>query len=155
MKHVRRVILTCAAAALLATAATPLQADETAQPAGTLQPQDSVQMAEAQKNQKTTTAPAKTTRPNRLAEFRITARDGEITPGTLQLRKGDRVRLTFVSKDSTYGVKIKQFGVSEKVKPGNPVTVEFVASEAGEFDMRCSKYWGFKHWSTNGKIVVR
>lgn len=140
MKAMRRVILASAAAALLLVSGSPLVAGDSGKPGP---------------SKKASPVAAKATAPNRLAEFRITARDGAITPGTLHIKKGDRVRLTFVSKDSTYGVKIKAFGVSEKVKPGNPVTVEFVASETGEFPLRCSKFWGFKHWSTNGKIVVR
>lgn len=140
MKGMRRVLLASAAAALLLVSGSSLMAGESGKPGP---------------SRKASPVAAKATAPNRLAEFRITARDGKITPGTLHVKKGDRVRLTFVSKDSTYGVKIKQFGISEKVKQGNPVTVEFVANETGEFDMRCTKFWGFKHWSENGKIVVR
>ena len=139
MNFARRVILVSAAAALLLVSG-PLLAGDQGKPGP---------------SSKASPMAAKSTSPNRLAEFRITARDGAITPGTLQIKKGDRVRLTFVSKDSTYGVKIKSFGISEKVKPGNPVTVEFVANETGEFPLRCTKFWGVKHWSTNGRIVVR
>ncbi len=140
MNEIRRVFLATTAAALLLASGSPLRAGDSGKPGP---------------SKKASPVAAKATAPNRLAEFRITARDGNITPGTLHVKKGDRVKLTFVSKDSTYGVKIKQFGVSEKVKPGNPVTVEFEANETGEFPLRCSKFWGFKHWSTNGKIVVR
>jgi heme/copper-type cytochrome/quinol oxidase subunit 2 len=139
MKMVRRLFLASAAVAVLLAGSPVLAGDS-----GKKGP-----------SSKSSPVAVKATAPNRLAEFRITARDGDITPGTLQVKKGDRVRLTFVSKDKTYGVKIKQFGVAEKVKPGNPITVEFVANETGEFPLRCTKYWGFKHWTSNGKIVVR
>lgn len=141
MFKVRRVVLASFAAALLIAAGSSVRAGEGGKP---------------RPSSKASPQAAKATAPNKLAEFRVTARDGNITPGTLKVKKGDRVRITFVSKDdATYGVKIKQFGISEKVKPGNPVTVEFVASEAGEFELRCTKFWGVHHWGENGKIVVQ
>lgn len=100
-------------------------------------------------------AAARASAPNRLREFRITARDGEITPARIKVQKGDRVRITFVSKDSTYGVRIKKYGIKRKLKEGMPVTIEFDATETGDFPMRCSKPWGFKRWSENGMIRVR
>jgi len=98
---------------------------------------------------------ARASAPNRLREFRISARDGEITPAKIKVHKGDRVRITFVSKDSTYGVNIKKYGIKRKLKEGVPVTIEFDATETGDFPMRCSKSWGFKRWKENGTIRVR
>lgn len=104
---------------------------------------------------KKTIAAARASAPRGIRQFRITARDGEITPAKIKVRKGDRVRITFVSKDSTYGVKIKKYGIKRKLKAGVPVTIEFDATEAGDFPMRCSKSWGFKRWKKNGMIRVR
>ncbi len=139
MKGMRRVLVASAAVALLACSL-PLVAGDSGKPGP---------------SSKASPVAAKAAQRGRMAEFRITAMDGKITPDTLRVKKGDRVRLTVVSKDATYGVKIKAFGLSGKVKKGSHVTLEFVASDIGEFPLRCTKFWGFKHWSTNGKIVVR
>jgi heme/copper-type cytochrome/quinol oxidase subunit 2 len=84
----------------------------------------------------------------------IVAVEGKITPDVIRVRRGDLVRLTFLSKDGTYGVYIPVLKLKGKATPERPVTFEFAASSEGEYEMRCTKYWGFKHWSENGKIVV-
>ena len=93
-------------------------------------------------------AAAQSMRP--VFDFRL---DGfHVTPAIV--RRGDLVRLTFLSKDATYGVYIPVLKLKGKATPDRPVTFEFAASSEGEYEMRCTKYWGFKHWSENGKIVV-
>jgi heme/copper-type cytochrome/quinol oxidase subunit 2 len=84
----------------------------------------------------------------------IVAVEGTITPDVVRVRRGDLVRLTFLAKDGTYGVYIPVLKLKGKATPERPVTFEFAASSEGEYEMRCTKYWGFKHWSENGKIVV-
>ena len=84
----------------------------------------------------------------------IVAVEGTITPDVIRVRRGDLVRLTFLAKDGTYGVYIPVLKLKGKATPERPVTFEFAASSEGEYEMRCTKYWGFKHWSENGKIVV-
>ncbi|MEE9217672.1 MAG: cupredoxin domain-containing protein [Acidobacteriota bacterium] len=140
MNGVRGVLLALTAAAVLLVTGPVLEAGD----AGQRGPSSNASPVAARK-----------TAPNRLRDFLVTAREGEITPATIKVRRGDRVRITFVSKDSTYGVKIKQYSIKRKVKPGEPVTVEFIAEKKGTFPLRCSKLWGFKRWKENGKIVVR
>ena len=84
----------------------------------------------------------------------IVAVEGKITPDVVRVHRGDLVRLTFLPKDGTYGVYIPVLKLKGKATPDRPVTLEFAASSEGEYEMRCTKYWGFKHWSENGKIVV-
>jgi cytochrome c oxidase subunit 2 len=141
MKNLRLVLLACTVVAVFASGGSTLYA-------GVSKEQD-------RGERKKTIAAARASAPNPLREFRVTARDGEITPAKIKVRKGDRVRITFVSKDSTYGLKIKKYGVKRKVKAGQPVTIEFDATEEGEFPLRCSKVWGFKRWKKNGLIQVR
>ena len=140
MKNLHLMLLACAMTVLM-TGGAALHAE--------------VAKGQSKGENKKTIAAASASAPNKLREFRITAREGEITPAKIKVRKGDRVRITFVSKDSSYGVKIGKFGVKRTVKEGEPVTVEFIATEKGEFPMRCSKIWGFSHWKKNGLIVVR
>jgi cytochrome c oxidase subunit 2 len=97
---------------------------------------------------------AKSVAPGQMKKFHVTASEGKIAPNTLRVKKGERVRITFVSRDATYGIKIKEFDVKAKVAPDRPAVVEFVPTESGTFPFRCSRFWGFKHWSTNGTLVV-
>ena len=84
----------------------------------------------------------------------IVAVEGKLTPDVVRVRRGDLVRLTFLPKDGTYSVYIPVLKLKGKATPERPVTFEFAASSEGEYEMRCTKSWGFKHWSENGKIVV-
>jgi len=100
------------------------------------------------------TVAAKTVAPGQVKKFHVTAYDGKIAPSTLRVQKGDRVQITFVSKDGTYGIKFPDFDVTEKVSHEKPAVVEFTPNHAGTFEFRCSKSWSFKHWTQNGTLVV-
>jgi heme/copper-type cytochrome/quinol oxidase subunit 2 len=91
---------------------------------------------------------------SRFHKITIIAVEGKIDPDVVRVRRGDLVRLTFLPKDGTYGVSIPVLNLKGKATPDRPVTFEFAASSQGEYEMRCTKYWGFKHFSENGKIVV-
>ena len=99
--------------------------------------------------------PASLTRPaSKIRNITVVAIEGKISPDIIRVRRGDLVRLTFMAKDGTYGVKIPALNVKGKATPEHPVSVEFAATSEGEYEMRCTKFWGIKHWSENGKIVV-
>jgi heme/copper-type cytochrome/quinol oxidase subunit 2 len=99
--------------------------------------------------------PASLTRPaSKVRDITVVAIEGKISPDVIKVRRGDLVRLTFVAKDGTYGVRIPALNVKGKATPDHPVSVEFAASSEGEYEMRCTKFWSVKHWSENGKIVV-
>jgi heme/copper-type cytochrome/quinol oxidase subunit 2 len=91
---------------------------------------------------------------SKIRNFTIVAIEGKISPDVIRVRRGDLVRLTFKAKDGTYGVKIPALKVKGKATPERPVYVEFAATSEGEYEMRCTKFWGVKHWSENGKIIV-
>lgn len=97
---------------------------------------------------------AKSVAPGDMKKFHVTAFENKIAPDTLRVKKGEKVRITFVSRDGNYGIKFKDFEISEKVTPEKPAVVEFTPSEKGSFEFRCTKTWGFKHWSKNGTLVV-
>ncbi|HKN47982.1 MAG TPA: cupredoxin domain-containing protein [Candidatus Polarisedimenticolia bacterium] len=95
---------------------------------------------------------AKAVSPEDVKRFHVTANDGDIAPNTLHVKRGERVRITFVSKDGNYGIKFKDFDISNKVAPGKPAVVELVAKQKGTYEFRCSKTWGIHH--NNGTLVV-
>jgi len=97
---------------------------------------------------------AKSVAPGQVKKFHVTAYDGKIAPSTLRVQRGDKVQITFVSKDSTYSIKFPDFEVSDKVSPEKPAVVELNPTTAGTFEFRCSKSVSFKHWSKNGTLVV-
>jgi heme/copper-type cytochrome/quinol oxidase subunit 2 len=102
-----------------------------------------------------TQVPANAGRPlKKYRDITVVAIEGKMNPDVVRVRRGDLVRLTFVAKDGTYGVKIAALKIKGKATPEHPVSVEFAATSEGEYEVRCTKFWGVKHWSENGKIVV-
>jgi len=91
---------------------------------------------------------------SRIRDITVVAVEGKISPDIVRVHRGDLVRLTFKAKDGTYGVSIPSLKIKGKATPERPVYVEFAATSEGEYVMRCTKFWGFRHWSENGKIVV-
>jgi cytochrome c oxidase subunit 2 len=87
-------------------------------------------------------------------EFKMTAKKYEFDPGTIMVKKGERVKLVITALDKDHGFKIKEFGIEEVLKKGVPTTVEFTADKAGEFPFVCSKFCGFGHGKMKGKLII-
>jgi len=100
------------------------------------------------------TVPARSVAPGQVKKFHVTAFEGKIAPSTLRVQKGDRVQITFISKDGTYSIKFPNFEISEKVSEEKPAVVEFTPTQEGTFEFRCSKSVSFKRWTKNGTLVV-
>jgi cytochrome c oxidase subunit 2 len=76
-------------------------------------------------------------------------------PSRIEVTEGERVKLLVKSGDGVHGVEIKKFKVNKKVpRGGDPITIEFVASAAGEFPILCSEYCGDGHEDMKGMLVV-
>ena len=85
----------------------------------------------------------------------VTVKRFGFEPSRIEVTEGERVRLVVSSGDGVHGVEIKKFRVTKKVpRGGDPVTIEFVASAAGEFPILCSEYCGEGHEEMKGMLVV-
>jgi cytochrome c oxidase subunit 2 len=90
-----------------------------------------------------------------LKTFTITATKYKFDPARIEVTAGDTVRLILKSADVTHGFAIREFGVKAKLpKDGTPVTVEFLADQAGTFNFTCSVYCGSGHRGMKGQLVV-
>lgn len=97
-------------------------------------------------------------RPSESEEARtieVVAKRFDFEPSRIEVTQGERVKLVVKSADGVHGVAIKKFKVSKRVpRGGDPVTIEFVASAAGEFPILCSEYCGDGHEDMKGLLVV-
>jgi cytochrome c oxidase subunit 2 len=76
-------------------------------------------------------------------------------PSRIEVTEGERVRLVIKSGDGVHGIEIKKFKVNKKVpRGGEAVTIEFVASAAGQYPILCSEYCGDGHEDMKGMLVV-
>lgn len=94
-----------------------------------------------------------------IREFKLAAKNWDFTPNTLEVVKGDRVKITITSLDdgagSGHGFALPDFGINKAFKKGETVEVEFVADKAGEFRFFCSVFCGSGHGTMAGKLVVK
>ena len=85
----------------------------------------------------------------------VVASQFQFEPATITVAQGDSVRLRLHSADRTHGLAIKPFRVNALIpKTGEAVTVEFVADQAGAFDITCSEHCGSGHAGMKGRLVV-
>jgi heme/copper-type cytochrome/quinol oxidase subunit 2 len=97
---------------------------------------------------------ARVAEPN-LRSYHVTASEGGIIPGHIRVRKGEKVRITFTSKDDKYSIKFKDFGVKQTLTPEAPVTIEIAPSRPGSYEFKCTRVWGVKRFAgSNGTLVV-
>ena len=85
----------------------------------------------------------------------VVAKRFSFEPARIEVTEGERVKLVVKSGDGVHGIEIKKFKVDKKVpRGGDPITIEFVASTAGEFPILCSEYCGDGHEDMKGMLVV-
>ena len=90
-----------------------------------------------------------------VKEFKMTAKQFAFEPSTIEVNKGDKVRLIVISTDVPHGISIPEYGINERLDPGKEVTIEFTADKEGTFTAFCSVFCGSGHSSMKGKIVVK
>jgi cytochrome c oxidase subunit 2 len=85
----------------------------------------------------------------------VTAKRFTFQPSRIEVKEGERIRLVVKSADGVHGFQIKKFRVNKLVpRGGEPVTIDFVASAPGTFEILCSEECGDGHESMSGTLVV-
>jgi cytochrome c oxidase subunit 2 len=87
-------------------------------------------------------------------EIKMTARKYDFAPDTVRVKKGDRVKLVITALDRDHGIMIEAFHIDQKLPKGEPVSVEFVADQAGTFPFQCSQFCGLGHKKMKGTLMV-
>lgn len=87
-------------------------------------------------------------------EIKMTAKRFEFDPNLIAVKKGERVRLIITALDRNHGFKLEAFGINQKLKKGDPATIEFRADKVGAFPFQCSEFCGLGHRKMKGKVVV-
>lgn len=90
-----------------------------------------------------------------VKEFKITAKQFAFEPSTIEVNKGDKVRLIVTSIDVPHGISISEYGINERLDVGKPVTIEFTADKQGTFTAFCSVFCGSGHGNMKGKLIVK
>lgn len=91
---------------------------------------------------------------SRIKEIKVEAYQFGYTPSTIKVKKGNLVKLTLSSRDTTHGFYIKEYGINVTIKKGATENVDFVAEKEGEFAIVCSVYCGRGHANMQGMLAV-
>jgi cytochrome c oxidase subunit 2 len=79
----------------------------------------------------------------------------KFSPGKINLRKGETVKLSITSKDIKHGFRIKGLGINVPIEPGGSTEVLLTPSETGRLIAGCSVFCGLGHKRMELKINVR
>ena len=97
--------------------------------------------------------PATATAPRTIE---VTAKRFTFEPSKIEVTEGEKVRLLVSSADGVHGLQIKKFNVNKMVpRGGKPITIDFVASAPGTYEILCSEECGEGHESMQGTLVVK
>lgn len=74
-----------------------------------------------------------------VKEFTVEGKNFSLTPSTLAVKKGDRVKITFKNTGGSHDLRVTGYNVGTPViSSGTSSTFEFVADKAGSFEYYCS-----------------
>ena len=84
-----------------------------------------------------TTPPAPTAK---VKEFTVIGSNFAFTPETIEVSKGDTVKITFQNAVGFHDLKLDEFtgAATKQLKVGESETIEFVADKVGDFEYYCS-----------------
>jgi len=89
-------------------------------------------------------------------EIEIAAGRFSFAPDAIEVQEGERVRLIVRSVDVAHGISIPSLRIQQQIPAGGePVVIEFVASEPGTHPFYCSVYCGVDHERMSGAITIR
>jgi len=87
-------------------------------------------------------------------EVQIVASRYAFEPATIQLTAGESVHLVVRSKEGVHGFAISKLKIDLRVADnGEPVTADFIAPAAGEYEIACSEFCGRGHGQMKAALV--
>ncbi len=85
----------------------------------------------------------------------VTASQFAFDPSDIEVSVGESVRLLVRSADVQHGIAIPGLGVGEVIPPGGePIAIDFVASESGVHQIMCNVFCGTGHGRMRGSLTV-
>ena len=87
-------------------------------------------------------------------EIQVTAKKYEFSPNPIRVKKGEPVKLIITATDHDHGFSLEAFHIKQKLKQGEPTTIEFTPDKAGTFPFKCSAFCGMGHFGMKGTLIV-
>lgn len=91
-----------------------------------------------------------------VREIHVTASKYAFDPARIEVTEGEPVRIVIRSEDGKHGFGIERLDVETEVpKSGDPVSLDIVPQEPGEYEIKCTKWCGKGHKKMRGVLVVK
>jgi cytochrome c oxidase subunit II len=84
----------------------------------------------------------------------IVAKRFEFSPNVVTLKKGETVKLHFVSEDVVHGMYVKPLKIDTDIQPGNGTEVVVTPQQAGKFTAICDHFCGAGHGNMKMTYIV-
>jgi heme/copper-type cytochrome/quinol oxidase subunit 2 len=87
--------------------------------------------------------------------FSVTARRYAFAPTRIEVFEGDLVKIELRTDDIAHSLTIDDYRIAKRVRPGQPVTFEFLAERAGTFPFYCDLQNEAGCRKMRGELVVK
>jgi len=90
-----------------------------------------------------------------IREFDVTVYNWGFDPKVIEVEEGTLIKLNLNTISGDHGVSILDFGISQYLKEGSNVKLEFIADKKGSFEFFCNVYCGNGHGNMIGTLIVK
>jgi cytochrome c oxidase subunit II len=80
--------------------------------------------------------------------------DGTAAQDDLRVPVGRPIETLMTSRDVIHSFYVPAFRLKQDVVPGRITTMEFTATEPGEYDIQCAEYCGAGHSRMRGRVIA-
>jgi cytochrome c oxidase subunit 2 len=101
-------------------------------------------------------APQDPTTASAPREISIVAKRFAFEPASIEVIEGERIRLRVSSADGVHGLQVRRLRINTLIpRGGQAVTIDFVASAPGTYEILCSEECGDGHDTMTGTLTVK
>lgn len=97
-------------------------------------------------------------RSGKVVEVNMIAQRSHFEPEHLEVKKGDKVKITITNiertRDATHGFCIPSYNIVASLEPGETGTIEFTADKEGVFPFYCVEFCSALHLEMAGYFIV-
>jgi cytochrome c oxidase subunit 2 len=103
-----------------------------------------------------TAAPQDPTTASAPREIAVVAKRFAFEPASIEVTEGERIRLNVTSADGVHGLQVRRLRINRLIpRGGQPVTIDFVASAPGTYEILCSEECGDGHDAMTATLVIK
>lgn len=85
----------------------------------------------------------------------MVAKTWEFIPSTIEVNKGETIKLVIAGEDTTHGIAVPQIGIPNTEIPAGQITeIIFTPEKTGAFKFSCTVFCGSGHSGMTGIVIV-